>query len=286
MVQVPLVFNQWNLYIEAFQMFIYITSLVAFVMHMQDKTTAFLAIAIIALAAALVMAVGFQKPSVVNVSGNGPDLRDTITVTGNADLSVQPDQAEIYLSITTESANAKDAQDKNRETSNKVIDTLKNSGVKGVDIETSGYNLGKKTRWDETQKRYVDDGYSLVHTLKVTTTNLEGSGKIVDAAVLAGANGVESVSFGLTKESQKKLQTQALMKATEDARSEAQSIASSLGVSLGKVTSVQETNFYYTPYKYDLVALSAGGADAPAPTTISPQKVDVTSRVDAVYLIG
>jgi|SRR3989338_8505470 len=241
-------------------------------------------IIILGLIIALIVISINNKP-IVNVGEGAGIQKDTLSVAGNAELTVAPDQAVLYISILTEGDTAKKAQDSNKAISNKVIDALKKAGIKNEDIETDNYYLYKKTEWEPKLEKVVDKGYELRHTLKVTTTKIDGVGSLVDTAVNTGANGVDRISFGLTKETEKEVRAQALEKASLAAKEKAKSITSTLGLKLGKITSIQESNFYYTPYEY---APRAAGMEklAVEETQIQPQKVVVTSNINLVFEIS
>lgn len=253
---------------------------------MHEKTNLLAVISIAGLVIALIVLATFNKP-VVNVSSTGGIEQNTLSVSGNAELTVAPDKAEIYLGIVTEGATAKEVQDDNKILADKVIDALKRAGIKKDDIETSNYYLSKKTEWDPSLRKSVDKGYILTHTLKVTTDDIEKVGKLVDTAVSAGANQVQRISFGLSKKKEKEVRDEALKRAGEVAKDKAESVASSLNIRLGKIKSVQESNFYYAPFEY---APRPAGIEkaviAEIETPISPQKVEVRSSINLVFEIN
>jgi len=246
---------------------------------MKEKHHGIAIITIIGLIIALIVV------SIGNKNTGIEPTKNTLSVSGNAELTVAPDQAILYVTILTEGSTAKEAQDENKVTANKVIDVLKKSGIKNEDIETDNYYLAKKTEWDPALQKVVDKGYMLTHTLKVTTTKIDKAGNLVGSAVNAGANGVERISFGLTKETEKKVRDEALMKASENAKGKAESITKALGVRLGKISSIQESNFYYTPYEY---ARASGLEKAvmAEEIQIQPQKVEVMSNINLIFEIN
>jgi uncharacterized protein len=226
-----------------------------------------------------------------------PDYqRNTLTVSGNAQLTVSPDEASVYISVVSDNKTAKLAQENDRTTSDAVMAALRAAGLNASDIETQTYSLSKLDEYVPVdinvmpiseKAKYVDRGYRLTHTIKATTKHTESVGDIIDAAVAAGANGVDSITFGLTKETEKKVRDDALAKATQAAKEKAQSLAQTAGAQLGKVITINEQNFYYTPYEYNVrsnVMLDSASGAVP-PTAISPQKVEVTSSVGLVYEI-
>ena len=223
-------------------------------------------------------------PTVVQVDSGGLQ-KDTISVSGSAQITVAPDEALVYISVLTDNATAKVSQENNRVVTDAVMASLDGMGIGASDIETDSYSLSKLEDYDQESGKYIERGFRLTHTLKVTTKDIKGVGDIVDAAVGAGANGVDRVTFQLTKESEKAVRDQAMVKATQAAMDKAQSLAKTAGVGVGKAVSIQEQNFYYAPYEFNVRSAMASGDAKLAPTVISPQKVEVDSNVQLVYAI-
>lgn len=219
------------------------------------------------------------NPKSIGVTGGQKE--NTISVTGTGKVTTQPDKAEIMVSVNTEGSTATAAKDANSKIEDEVITALIKEGMVRSDIETSYYYLNKKQVWEDN--KMVDKGYEVNHILKVTTKNLDKVGNIVDAAVNAGATGVDSVSFGLTDEKQKETSKQALELASKEAGSKAEGIASGLGVKLGKLLTVSESNYNYIPFVRDVMYEKAAGTPAPE---ILPQTLEVTGTVSLVYEIG
>jgi uncharacterized protein YggE len=244
---------------------------------------------IVGLMVVLVVMLGFnisrtiEFSPVLNVQPSENMLRNTLTVTGRAELTFSPDEAWVYLSIVTEDLDAKKAQDDNRVIANAVIDAIKMWGVSASDIETETYSLSKIQDWDPDLRKYIDKGYRLTHTIKVTTTRINDLGDLVDTAVGAGANQVQRVTFTLSDQSERSARDEALKKAAEPAKEKAQLLATSTGATLGEITHIQEQDFYYTPFEYRGADLME--AAAAAPTTISPEKVEIRSTVQLIFEI-
>ena len=208
--------------------------------------------------------------------------RSILSVSGNAQIEAMPDKAEIYISVNTEGLRANEVQDSNSAISSGVIDALIGAGLLRENIETSSYNLYEKTEWDLKEQKYVDNGYALSHMLKITTTYVDDTGKLADTAVNAGANAVNSISFGLTKKMEKEARDDAMSKATILAREKAQTLAMASGIKLGKLINVEESNFYYTPFDYPMTRAGAEKLDA----QILPQKVTISGSVSMRFEIA
>jgi uncharacterized protein YggE len=109
---------------------------------------------------------------------------------------------------------------------------------------------------------------------------------LIDIAVDAGANGINSVSYSLTRETEKTIKDKLLAKAIEDGRKRAGDMASQLGVKLGELDSVSESNYYYYgSYYYDSSSYRDYSTEG-SYTSISPQKVTVSSSVSLTYKIA
>lgn len=267
---------------------------------MAEKSNVLTVVSVLGLLAALLVVATMNRPIInvpatppaVNVYNNitNPPYMQGLSVTGNAEVMVEPDQATLYIDIVTENETAQNAKDVNSQLTGRVIAALAQAGIPRDKIETASYHLAKKTEWDSEKGKNVETGYTLTNTLRVTvddlkdaTTNVDSVGRLIDAAVNAGANGINQVNYGLAKSTEKKLRDQLLLNATDDARKKAQAVARSLGLTLGKVDSVMESNFYYSPYDYYGQYRSYGEE---AYTEIMPQKMEVTSSITVNYRIN
>lgn len=234
---------------------------------------------------ALVLA--FGSKSSVNISGSGQAQQNTISVSGQAEMTVDSDQAELYVKIETTKTTAQEAKDENSETSESVESALRREGVKKEEIETSRYSIHPKYDYNRVTGKSTLVGYTVTNVLKVTTNDMDNIGELIDAAVDAGANGFDQISFGLSEEKQEDVNAAVLLKASDEAAAKAKSLAKNLNVNLGKLSSITESNFYYAPYRYAMAdveeAVFAKGA--PVPTSISPQDVTVRATVSLAYEI-
>jgi uncharacterized protein YggE len=247
---------------------------------------------IVGLLIVIIALIGFllSKPvafnPIIDVKPSENMLRDTISVTGRSELTFSPDKAIVYVSVVTDKMDAKEAQTENRDISNRVIDSIKSWGIAESDIETSSYTLNKVQEWNPDTRTYEDKGYRLTHTLKVTTNRITDIGDLVDKAVEAGANEVGQITFTLQDSTELQARNDALKKAMEMAEEKAQILATTAGISLGKVTNIQEQNYYYTPFDYTVARADTSLEAGSAPTQISPQKVEIQSSVTVIFTIS
>src|SRR6266851_8912014 len=162
---------------------------------------------------------------------NAPAMR-TIEVDGTGEARTSPDTADLDLAIDTQAKTAEEAANRNAALAAKVIDALKSKlGDKGK-ITTGGYALNPEYDQRPTQKPSII-GYTAQNTVTVNTGALDLVGALIDSAIAAGANRVNSLNFSVKDDT--KARTEAIALATRDARAQAQALASALDVKLGKV---------------------------------------------------
>jgi uncharacterized protein YggE len=162
-----------------------------------------------------------------------PPASKTIVVSGDGFVTAVPDRATFGFSIETRAKTATAALAQNSADATAVIAALKNAGVTSANIQTSQVSLNPQTSQDGT----TIVGYAASNSVTVRTA-LASAGKIVDAAVGAGANGVSGPSLDVSD--QTALYRDALHKAVDNAKLKAQALADATGLSLGAVQSVTE----------------------------------------------
>jgi uncharacterized protein YggE len=237
---------------------------------------------IVALAALLVVA--FLVYNNVYGASNSNTLRDTITVSGTAQFDVDPDKADLWLSVESKGIDAAAAQSALQLKSNKVIDALKAEGVTDKDIQTQGYNVYPDYTYDPQTGQSTINGYKATLSLLVTTKKLDQAGRLVDVA--GGAGGlIQNVQYGLTDEAKATADAQALKLAAANAHKKAEDLTSSVGTRLGKVVSVQENNVNYPSWP-PIYYAKGEAAGTTSSTPLPPNSVTVTSTVSVTYALA
>jgi len=211
-----------------------------------------------------------------------PSNERTITATGTSESTIKPDKVEVYVKVYTQGDSADQVKDNNTKISNSIIAALKKEGLTDSDIETTQYYLNPRQRYDEKTNTYVQDGFELYNGLKVSSSNLDLAGKIIDVSVNAGATGIDSVQFTLSKNKEEEARTEALKMASQNARKKAEAVAEGLNVKLGEIQSISESNFNIFPYIYakEDIAISSGAA---LPPQINPQNLQISATVSVIY---
>ncbi len=213
--------------------------------------------------------------------------RDTvpafIEVSGTAQVSVSADRAQIDLAVETEGETADEAARSNAARMDRVIQALRGSDFSNLVIETHGYGLQPRYRRPASGQDPSPeiDRYRAVNNVRVTLTQIERVGELLDAAIGAGANRVSSLRFDARDTEPARLE--ALRGAVEQAEAQAQAIASALGVRLGPPLEVRGGAQAPTP-PLAMAATRAMAMEA-APTPIEPAEQTVTASVTIRYAI-
>jgi uncharacterized protein len=222
------------------------------------------------LAAALLVAAaiaGVAQPHLGRTAT--PSTGSTITVTGDGTVDSTPDRASFDFGVTTNGATAAQALSRNSSEARALVDALKKAGVGASEIQTTQVSL-----WPQTSSNGTEiTGYQASNSVRVTAA-LGDSGKLVDAAVGAGANSVDGPSLDTADKSA--LYDDALKQALDQAKQKAQALANAAGLTLGAALKVREGGAP-TPIVYG-EALAAR-ADAAPPIEAGTQKFQASVTV-------
>ncbi|MFZ1077885.1 MAG: SIMPL domain-containing protein [Nitrosotalea sp.] len=218
--------------------------------------------------------------------------QNTTSVTGTATLSVSPDLVAIQLGVDTQAKTAQDAMSENAQATNATITAIQNLGIANNETGTNSFTIDpvyNQTGPYPPYNEYKNDlvGYQVSNTLLIKTTQLHLTGRILDAAVGAGANRVDSVSFLLSPAKQQSVQNDLISLAVLDAQSKAEKALAPLGQKIigVKTVNLSEFNMPSPVQTYGMTAMSAP-APQMAQTPILASNQDITATVNVIFLIG
>lgn len=207
----------------------------------------------------------------------------TVTVNASARVERAPDRAVATVAVETQAETAEAASQQNAQSMDAVLAALRNLGVSGEAMRTTGYRLNPvyiPAERGETGPRV--GGYRAVNMVEIRVDSLDELGAIIDAAIAAGANRVASLHFELQDMESARLEAIGL--AVEKARREAEVVARAAGQRLGLPHSIQTSS--EVPFPRPMYAERAVAMDmAQAQTPIESGTVTVTAHVTIVYLL-
>ena len=125
------------------------------------------------------------------------------------------------------------------------------------DIFTSNISINPTSDYQEGKR--INTGYNVSNHVTVKINNLDNVGKVVDAAVSAGANDINNLSF--QNDVSQQLSDSLTTEAIQNGRHKAEVIAAALGRTLGPVKTVSisttETSSMDSGYYRSAVMLKA-----------------------------
>jgi uncharacterized protein YggE len=216
------------------------------------------------------------------MTAQAEELHRTITVTGNSEVTAKSDMATVNITVETRSPNAKAAVRENANTMTDVRNAVIAAGAEASKIETQNYNVYPQQIYNN-KGEVKSKEYRCDNTMKVVVMNLSKTGAIMDAAVEAGANRIDSVDFSVSDTQLYK--DAALRKAAEDAARKAKIIAAGLGRNVIGIISASEDNVNVMPYRMVNLKMASAAMREDAVTPIDPGESKLQGRVTVVFEI-
>jgi uncharacterized protein YggE len=208
---------------------------------------------------------------------------DVIAVTGRGQVAVKPDTALVRLGAETRRPALADATADVAQRMTAVLERLRAAGVRAEDVTTVRYAVtplsARRPDGGDDPARIA--GYHVVNVVEARVRDVGAVGRVVDAAVAAGATVIQDVRF--TVADRRAAEARAREQAVAEARRTATELARAAGVALGPLVSLSE-GVAAPPVPVFRASPMALSATAPGPIEAGEQEVVVT--VEASYRIG
>lgn len=210
-----------------------------------------------------------------------------IWVNGNGKVYATPDIALLSLGIEVQEETVALTQANAAEAMDKVMEALKDEGIKEEDIQTQQFNIRKLYDWEKVydgDEKQVIIGYQVTNVVSVKVREIDNTGAIIDAVAVAGGDLTRIDSIGFTVDDPTPYYEEARAQAVEYAKAKAEQLAELSGVELGKPTYISESTYYATPnyYRGDM-AIEEG---APAvDTSISAGELEISANIQIAFAI-
>jgi uncharacterized protein len=196
----------------------------------------------------------------------------TISVSGEAQVSVPPDLAQIDAGVSTEAKTAREASEANNAAMGRVLLALKGAGIDEKDYQTSRLSLQPQYAPNRSGPNAVA-GYRAANRVTIKLRDVTKVAGTIDILVGAGANELGGINFMVSSAS--KLLDDAREQAIADARRKAEIYAKAAGVTLGSPVSISEEG---APGPMPFRKMAAGMA-ASAPVAQGEETLQVTVSV-------
>jgi uncharacterized protein len=233
-------------------------------------------VAVLAVLSLLALPVSAQE--ITTNPASGPV--NSITVNGFGEASGTPDVAYITLGIDTVNTDVGQAVEQANTQMDAIIAALGEAGVVPEDIQTAYFNVYSDF-FDANNQPTTDRVYHVQNSVTVTVRDTSQVSGVINAALEAGANSVNGLSFGIADTSS--LEQEARQAAVDDARQRAQQLADIFGVTLGDAIIITEVPAGYFPGMPYASQVGLGGAGGPQ---IAPGQLQVSVQVSVTFAIA
>jgi uncharacterized protein YggE len=237
----------------------------------------------------LVFAIALSASSVLAQGGND---RALITVSGQAEMRVPPDEVLFTLAVESVDKDVLAAKKKTDESVKAVFAIAKDNKVNADDVQTSYISVEPKYNTDdfgygETPRgmKRVLVGYAVSKTIAVRLKDISRFDPLLSDVLKAGVTKVKDVEF---RDSQiRKHRDQARAMAIKAAQEKASLLAREIGQTIGPAFSITEgTNGRYTASNMTQNATSVISGDLSASesdSAIAPGLISVTAQVTVSF---
>ncbi len=207
--------------------------------------------------------------------------RTDIGVSGTGRVSVTPDTAVASIGVEITAPTLAEATKEASDRMTAVIAAIKAQGVDAKDIQTSSYNVFPITNQPKEGETPKITAYRVSNIVTVKVRKIADVGKVLDAAIVGGANSINSVFFTVNDPS--KAMDEARTAAVKAAMAKAETLATAAGVKRGKIISISELSGGVIPLFKSGAFESAQGGDGAGP--VETGSTEITATVEMHFEI-
>jgi hypothetical protein len=224
-----------------------------------------------------------------------------ISVAGEAEIKVVPDEVVIVLGVETSNKILIKAKNENDKALRAIIAVVEKYGVDRKNAQTDYFTI--EPTYEEVLVsnvyRNVFAGYFVRKNIVITLNDLSKYEDVLSGVLEAGANYVQGIQFLTTN--LRKYRDQARETAIEAAKEKAESMAGKLGITIGRAYSInEESGSWYYGNNYwqnsrtfrqtqnvqqvqNAASYSENNNYTSEGSTISPGQISITARVSVSF---
>ena len=164
----------------------------------------------------------------------------SVTVEGNAQISVAPDRASLNLSVELDGRDLSAMTKRVAEATNAFLKLTDDLNIKRNDVMTSGVNINPRYRYENKTGRRIFDGYNISRSIQVDLKDINQLGSIIERSTVQGINNIAAPIFRASQEDQiiQNLHTLAV----QDAIKRAEALIEPLNASVGKALKIDASS--------------------------------------------
>jgi len=190
-----------------------------------------------------------------------PAAGETVSVGGTGRVELTPDRAVFTVGVQTMAPTVAAAVEESNARVSAIIAALKRMGAGDRDIRTSQVSIYPQQEQPGGRAPRIV-GYQVSNSITVTREDPAAVGKLLQAAVDAGANSVSGVGFTVSEPARGR--DVGLQAAFADARAKAEILARAAGRSIGRTLNIVEGGGVRPPVPMPFAArMAASSAEVP-----------------------
>lgn len=238
---------------------------------------------------AMVLAVALSLVSLVGHAQS--ESQRTISVSGDAEVRVVPDEVILALGVETSNVDLEAAKAENDRLAGATIAVVKEHGVEDKHIQTGHISIEPRYEYEYERRNFL--GYFVRKSVVVTLRDLDEFEPLLSDVLSAGTNYVHGVDFRTTQ--LRKHRDQARELALIAAKEKAEDMAGALGQKIGQPLTIDEGYVHwFSPYgawwgagpggrMAQNVMQESGGGTADTPTM--PGQIAVNANVRVTFAL-
>lgn len=223
------------------------------------------------------------------------DEKPTVSTSGSATVMVDPDKVRVDIGVDTKGDTAAKAAAENARIMKRVLDALARLGITANQTQTGSYSVFPiyesvsppcieiYPQPPECHPKSEVTGYRAVNSVTVTLDAKADVGKVIDAAVEAGANNVSGAYFFVSEAKQEEIRDSLIARAIGNAKARAEKAAAAVGMQVVSVKSINLNDVFFPVYYKNFDEAGQNTTDG---TTILPGQQDIQMTVQVVFEMG
>jgi uncharacterized protein YggE len=216
-----------------------------------------------------------------------------ITVSGEAEVQVTPDEVVMTLGVETFDKDLRQVRRLNDQRIKDVLAAVTAAGVANKDVRTDYLNLQPEYEDRDANHRRVLRGYVQRTTMVITLRDVSKFEALLTGTLRAGVEYIHGIDFRTSE--MRKYRDEARVLAIKAAREKAIALAAVLDQQIGRPTSITEGGGgWFSNYgggwgsghqgmSQNVMQSSAGGQEGGQDRTLAPGNVSVRANVTVVF---
>ena len=216
-----------------------------------------------------------------------------ITVTGQAEIRVPPDEVIFSLDVVKLDRELSAAQAQNDEVVRQVLALARRFEAPQQDVKTTYISVDMKYNTDlmddeddpkarKLKREFV--GYEVSKSVLIRFSDLPRFEKFFAEVLKVGVSKIDSVEFRTTQ--LRKYKDQARAAAIRAAREKAVALTAEIGQAVGKAHSIQEEGYGRSGSSNNYTTVVSGSFSADENTAFAPGMITVTAQVTVSFLLN